>query len=145
MIGRDKMPVCDFYFGADSVTFALHDQQGFFEFKIFNQQERLFDQQKWSYFANFYQQDRRSTVIISHLIVYSLSTIVCGWSSKIGRNQKSRKPLKTKAFGFFLAPTGGFEPLTCRLGGGRSILLSYVGVLSGVRRRPPSAFLYFTQ
>ena len=24
-IGRDKMPVCDFYFGADSVTFALHD------------------------------------------------------------------------------------------------------------------------
>ena len=26
-----------------------------------------------------------------------------------------------------LAPTGGFEPLACRLGGGRSILLSYVG------------------
>ena len=24
-----------------------------------------------------------------------------------------------------LAPTGGFEPLACRLGGGRSILLSY--------------------
>ena len=28
---------------------------------------------------------------------------------------------------FFMAPTGGFEPLACRLGGGRSILLSYVG------------------
>ena len=28
---------------------------------------------------------------------------------------------------FPLAPTGGFEPLACRLGGGRSILLSYVG------------------
>ena len=26
-----------------------------------------------------------------------------------------------------MAPTGGFEPLACRLGGGRSILLSYVG------------------
>ena len=30
----------------------------------------------------------------------------------------------------FLAPTGGFEPLACRLGGGRSILLSYVGLLT---------------
>ena len=29
----------------------------------------------------------------------------------------------------FMAPTGGFEPLACRLGGGRSILLSYVGKL----------------
>ena len=29
-----------------------------------------------------------------------------------------------------LAPTGGFEPLACRLGGGRSILLSYVGIFS---------------
>ena len=29
----------------------------------------------------------------------------------------------------FMAPTGGFEPLACRLGGGRSILLSYVGIL----------------
>ncbi len=28
-----------------------------------------------------------------------------------------------------MAPTGGFEPLACRLGGGRSILLSYVGRL----------------
>ena len=27
-----------------------------------------------------------------------------------------------------LAPTGGFEPLTYRLGGGCSILLSYVGM-----------------
>ena len=27
-----------------------------------------------------------------------------------------------------MAPTGGFEPLACRLGGGRSILLSYVGI-----------------
>ena len=27
-----------------------------------------------------------------------------------------------------LAPTRGFEPPTCRLGGGRSILLSYVGL-----------------
>ena len=26
-----------------------------------------------------------------------------------------------------MAPTGGFEPLACRLGGGRSIRLSYVG------------------
>ena len=28
----------------------------------------------------------------------------------------------------YVAPTGGFEPLACRLGGGRSILLSYVGI-----------------
>ena len=27
-----------------------------------------------------------------------------------------------------LAPTRGFEPPTCRLGGGRSIQLSYVGI-----------------
>ena len=27
----------------------------------------------------------------------------------------------------YMAPTGGFEPLACRLGGGRSIRLSYVG------------------
>ena len=27
-----------------------------------------------------------------------------------------------------MAPTRGFEPPTCRLGGGRSVLLSYVGI-----------------
>ena len=33
-----------------------------------------------------------------------------------------------------MAPTRGFEPPTYRLGGGRSILLSYVGVFFGKAR-----------
>ena len=40
---------------------------------------------------------------------------------------KSGKPFIFKGFPLFLAPIGGFEPSACRLGGGRSILLSYMG------------------
>ena len=38
-----------------------------------------------------------------------------------------------------LAPTGGFEPLACRLGGGRSILLSYVGISESLLILPHKA------
>ena len=40
------------------------------------------------------------------------------------RCNKKRKPSPAS----LLAPTRGFEPPTYRLGGGRSILLSYVGI-----------------
>lgn len=43
---------------------------------------------------------------------------------------KSRRKLCIVCGG--AAPTGGFEPLACRLGGGRSILLSYVGLFNYV-------------
>ena len=35
---------------------------------------------------------------------------------------------KTEDFVLILAPAGGFEPLAYRLGGGRSIQLSYAGL-----------------
>ena len=44
--------------------------------------------------------------------------------SKAKSSAKTPRSLEITAF---LAPTGGFEPLACRLGGGRSIRLSYVG------------------
>ena len=46
------------------------------------------------------------------------------------KRQGKQKSAGETGASFFVAPTGGFEPLACRLGGGRSILLSYVGMFS---------------
>lgn len=40
-------------------------------------------------------------------------------------NKKRCKPSKNGLQRSFLAPPAGFEPVACRLGGDRSILLSY--------------------
>ena len=50
---------------------------------------------------------------------------LCGHDSNPPQGMKKAIP---KGMALSMAPTGGFEPLACRLGGGRSILLSYVGI-----------------
>ena len=50
------------------------------------------------------------------------------------------KKALAEASAYFMAPARGFEPPTYRLGGGRSILLSYAGVYGG-RRAPPKAIV----
>ena len=42
--------------------------------------------------------------------------------------KKAQNLRKTEDFVLEVAPAGGFEPLAFRLGGGRSILLSYAGI-----------------
>ena len=42
--------------------------------------------------------------------------------------RKAQNLRKTEDLVLVLAPAGGFEPLAFRLGGGRSILLSYAGI-----------------
>ena len=65
--------------------------------------------------------------------------------------QKKHKTFgKTEDFAPLMAPTGGFEPLAYRLGGGRSIQLSYAGLwnymneieLGAVHLCPRSGALY---
>ena len=48
---------------------------------------------------------------------------------KFRKDMKKHKTYgKTEDFVLVMAPAGGFEPLAYRLGGGRSIHLSYAGL-----------------
>ena len=54
---------------------------------------------------------------------------------------KKKKP-ENVVFSGFLARLKGFEPPTCRLGGGRSILLSYKRILTSLRGKVPFLILW---
>ena len=46
-------------------------------------------------------------------------------------NKKAENPVKSRFSAIYLMFLSGFEPLAFRLGGGRSILLSYRNMVSG--------------
>ena len=73
--------------------------------------------------------------------VYSKITMVGAQHSSdimaaLTNGKNRRKPSFHRAFDGFLASLRGFEPPAYRLGGGRSIQLSYSGICKNKRPRP---------